>query len=89
MKQQLLLKTCSKSTRLNRYVYVLYMVLAFYLAVKGNFVWAFTNLGIALVFGPFNTMEKWQHKPLYQKAWLLVHMAIVLAGMLFLYFQKH
>ena len=88
MKQELTLKTCSQSTRFNRYGYGLYMILVIYLAIKGDYVWAFTNLGVALVFDPFDTTVKWQHRPIYQKAWLLVHVAIMLAGLVFLWFQK-
>jgi len=65
------------------------MLLVIYLFIKGDYGWAFTNLGVALVFEPFDTTVNWQNRPLYQKAWLLVHVAIMLAGLIFLYFQKH
>ena len=89
MKQEPTFKTCSQTTRVNRYDYGFYMVLVIYLAIKGNYDWAITNLGVALVFDPFETTVKWQHRPLYQRAWLLTHVAIMLAGLLFLWFQKH
>ena len=89
MKQELSLKTCSKSTRINRYAYALYMVLVIFLAIKGDYEWAFINLGVALVFDPFDTSVKWQNRPFYQKAWLLVHVLVMLALMIILYFHKH
>lgn len=89
MKQELTVKSCSQSTRINRYAYALYMVLVIYLAIKGDYEWAFINLGVALVFDPFDTTVKWQHRPFYQKAWLLVHVSVMFAGLIYLYFQKH
>ncbi len=89
MKQEVMSEKCSKSTRFNRYAYGLYIVLFSYLLIKGDYEWAFINLGVALVFDPFDTKEKWQYRPFYQKAWMLVHVAIMLAGLIFLYFQKH
>jgi hypothetical protein len=89
MKQELISKTCSKSTRINRYAYCLYILLVIYFAIKGDYEWAFINLGVALVFDPFDTTVKWQYRKFYQKAWLLAHVAIMLAGMIYLYFQKH
>ena len=89
MKQELVLKNCSKSTRIIRVAYSLYMILVIYSFVKGDYVWAFTNLGIALVFDPFDSTVKWQHRPLHQKAWLLSHVALMLTGLIYLYFHKH
>lgn len=89
MKQELTLKNCNRSNGINRYTYAIYMVLVIYLFIKGDYVWAFTNLGVALLFDPFDTNVKWQHRPFYQKAWLLVHVALMLAGLIYLYFQKH
>ena len=89
MKWEVTLTTCSQSTRINRYAYGLYMILVIYLAIKGDYAGAFVNLGVALVFDPFGTTVKWHHRPLSQKAWLLVHVAITLVGLIYLYFQKH
>ncbi len=89
MKYKLTVKNCSHSTQLNRYAYGLYMILAIYFIIEGDYAWAFTNLGVALVFDPFDTTVKWQHRPLYQKSWLFVHAAVMLAGLIYLCFQKH
>ncbi len=86
MKQEPAVKTTSKFTPFNRYAYVLYMVLVIYLVIKGDYEWAFTNLGIALVFDPFDTTVKWQQRPMYQKAWLVVHVALTFAGLFFIIF---
>ena len=89
MKQELIHKNCAKSARVNRVACTLYMILVIYSFIKVDYVWAFTNLGIALVFDPFDTTVKWQHRPLYQKPWLLIHVALMLTGLMYLYFHKH
>jgi hypothetical protein len=35
--------------------------------------------GIALAFDPFDQAQPWQDRPMWQKAWLIVHLAIVAA----------
>jgi hypothetical protein len=60
------------------------MVLVLYLFIKGDYEWAFTNMGIALVFDPFNPAVKWQQRPLYQRIWLLVHLTITFAGLIYI-----
>lgn len=89
MKQELKTETTPKFLPFNRYAYVLYMVLVIYLVIKGDYEWAFANLGIALVFDPFDTTVKWQQRPMYQKVWLLVHLALTFAGLIFIIFFNH
>ena len=89
MKRESILKTCTTSTRFNRYAYALYIILFIYLFVKGDYTWAFLNLGVALVFDPFDTAVRWQQRPLYQKAWLFIHVAVMFAGLTYIYMQKH
>lgn len=40
---------------------------------------ATASLGIALAFDPFNTEQKWNDRPKWQKAVLLIHLALVAA----------
>jgi hypothetical protein len=84
MKQELTTKCDKQSVQANRFVYILYLVLVAYLLCKGDIEWAITNLGIALVFDPFDAKVKWQKRPMYQKVWLIVHLILTLAGFLYL-----
>ena len=77
-----------KYTPFNRMAYGLYVVLVIYLFIKGDYEWAFTNLGIALVFDPFDPNVKWQQRPMYQKVWLLVHLTLVVVGLFYIIFFK-
>ena len=35
--------------------------------------------GIALAFDPFDQAQPWKERPVWQKVWLLVHLALVAA----------
>jgi hypothetical protein len=45
---------------------------------------AMSNFGLALIFDPFDQKVRWNNRPLYQRVWLFVHLAVVfvLLGML-------
>lgn len=42
-----------------------------------------TNLGIALVFDPFNHQISWNNRPKWQRVWLIMHVAIALTVLIF------
>lgn len=66
------------STGINRWLYGAFVVFCIYFLIRGNLVDAASNLGIALIFDPFNPSVKWQDRKLYQRVWLLVHIAFVI-----------
>ncbi|CAN5410486.1 hypothetical protein BH10BAC2_BH10BAC2_42040 [soil metagenome] len=88
MKQAITAKNIAKSNKINRYAYVLYMILVVYQLCKGDYDWAATNMGIALVFDPFDASVKWQDRPRYQRAWLTVHVAVMLTGFVYIFLLK-
>ena len=47
-----------------------------------------TQFGIALVFDPFDQAIKWSDRPLYQRIWLLVHVAILFVVAFWFFFVK-
>lgn len=65
------------TTQFNRVMYGLFIALSIYYVFKNEWMTAASNLGIALLFDPFNQKIKWQQRPLYQRVWLLVHVSIV------------
>lgn len=87
MKQNLTAKQYAQSNRINRNMYGLFFLLVIYLLAKGDVEWATANLGIALAFDPFDSTVRWQQRKLYQKVWLLVHLALTLIGFLYLLFK--
>lgn len=58
MKQVITSKQRIHSNRINRVGYGLFLALVAYLLVKGDYEMAVTNLGIAMVFDPFDASVK-------------------------------
>jgi hypothetical protein len=50
----------------------------YHLVVAHSFSDAMSCLGIALIFDPFDNSVKWGNRPVYQRAWLVVHVILVL-----------
>ncbi|MEY4315944.1 MAG: hypothetical protein RI977_1321 [Bacteroidota bacterium] len=67
-------------TPFNKFLYVGFLALGLYQAlVNKDYLQAASQLGIALAFDPFNPEESWTVRPTWQKAVLIVHLAIVAA----------
>jgi|APGre2960657404_1045060.scaffolds.fasta_scaffold257806_2 hypothetical protein len=64
--------------------YVLFIVLAIYhLLINKNLIDCAMNLGIALVFDPFDQNVSWNNRPKWQRTWLIVHVLIALSVLIF------
>lgn len=67
-------------TTFNKYLYIGFVMLGFYQAIANHdFILAASSLGIGLAFDPFNPEQKWNERPIWQKAVLIVHLALVAA----------
>jgi hypothetical protein len=67
-------------TPFNKYLYIGFLLLGIYQASIGkDYLQAASQLGIALAFDPFNTEQPWSERPTWQKATLIVHLALVAA----------
>ncbi len=61
----------------NKILYVSFVLLACYYSLFSNqYGEAAMNLGIALAFDPFDQNKTWKERPFWQKAWLILHLAI-------------
>lgn len=66
--------------KFNRIAYGLSILLAFYfLFISKDVSQAAGTLGIALIFDPFDQNVSFGKRPVYQKAWLIIHLVSVLA----------
>ena len=74
-----IIKTGKQDTSLtvNRLLYSGFLLLCLYFLVKGDITDAASNLGIALIFDPF-APTTWQERKNWQKAWLFVHVTLVI-----------
>lgn len=62
---------------LQRILYAGFLIMCCYYLYRGETVTAGSNLGIGLIFDPFNGIE-WQQRKGWQKAWLVVHLVLTL-----------
>jgi len=73
-------ETKDSSLIYNRVLYALFVFLMIYrVFIKEDYLDAASSLGIALIFDPFNQETPWNQKPIWQKAWLLVHLSLTAA----------
>jgi hypothetical protein len=77
------------NTFINRLGYSMFLLLGIYQVLWGNHCGqGIANLGIAMIFDPFNPQQPWQQRPLYQRIWLLLHVGIVICGFIYLISTK-
>ena len=67
-------------TAFNKYLYIGFVVLGFYQAIANHdYIQAASSLRIGMAFDPFNPEQKWNERPFWHKAVLIVHLALVAA----------
>lgn len=65
---------------LNKFLYLGFLFLGLFQAFfTKDYMQSAASLGIALAFDPFNTEQKWNDRPRWQKAVLIIHLALVAA----------
>ena len=68
-------------TPFNKFLYAGFLALGLYQALLNkDYIQAASSMGIGLAFDPFDTEQKWTDRPTWQKAVLIIHLALV-AGM--------
>jgi len=68
----------SRSMTINRFMYGAFVLLGLYnLILRRDPADAMSNFGIALIFDPFDQQLSWVSRPIYQRAWLVVHVILV------------
>lgn len=67
-------------TPFNKFLYAGFLALGFFQTLMNqDYMQAATAMGIALAFDPFNTEQKWNDRPTWQKAVLILHLVVVAA----------
>ena len=67
-------------TPFNKFLYIGFLLLGLYQAIfSKDYIQAASSLGIGLAFDPFDTEQKWNDRPTWQKAVLIIHLALVAA----------
>ena len=67
-------------TPFNKFLYVGFLALGLYQAlINKDYIQAASSMGIGLAFDPFDTEQKWTDRPTWQKAIMIIHLALVAA----------
>ncbi len=67
-------------TPFNKYLYIGFILLGMYQTfVTKEYLQAASSLGIGLAFDPFDQEQKWNERPIWQKAILIAQLAAVAA----------
>ena len=67
-------------TPFNKFLYFGFLALGLYQAFfNKDYLQAAASLGIGMAFDPFNPEQKWNDRPAWQKAVLIIHLALVAA----------
>lgn len=67
-------------TPFSRFLYIGFVGLGLFQAFYSkDYLQAAASLGIAMAFDPFDQKQKWSDRPTWQKAVLLIHLALVAA----------
>jgi hypothetical protein len=67
-----------RSIKINRAMYGAFILLSLYFLLIGAYENSATNLGIALIFDPFDQSVRWDHRPRWQRVWLMAHLGTML-----------
>ena len=68
------------NTPFNKFLYLGFLFLGLFQAIiTKDYMQSAASLGIALAFDPFNSEQKWNERPLWQKAVLILHLGLVAA----------
>lgn len=63
---------------INKFLYIGFLLLGLFQAiVSKDYMQAAASLGIGMAFDPFNPEQKWNDRPTWQKAVLIIHLALV------------
>ena len=65
-------------TPFNKFLYIGFLLLGLFQAFfSKDYMQAASSLGIGLAFDPFDTEQKWNERPTWQKVVLFAHLALV------------
>lgn len=65
-------------THYNKVLYIAFILIGiYYFVASKDYVETASTLGIGLIFDPFNSDQKWNDRPFWQKAVLIIHLAVV------------
>jgi hypothetical protein len=74
------IKQIQMNAPFSKFLYIGFLLLGLYQAIfPKDYIQAAASLGIGLAFDPFSPEQKWNDRPTWQKAVLIIHLALVAA----------
>ena len=68
------------NTKINKFLYIGVLLLGLFQAFfSKDYMQAAASLGIGMAFDPFDQEQKWNDRPTWQKAVLIIHLGLVAA----------
>ena len=68
------------NTKINKLLYIGFLLLGLFQAFfSKDYMQAAASLGIGMAFDPFDQEQKWNDRPTWQKAVLIIHLGLVAA----------
>ena len=68
------------SKNVNKWLFAGFVLFGMYhILVNRDYSDAAINFGIALAFDPFDQAQPWKERPMWQRAWLIIHLGIIAA----------
>ena len=65
-------------TPFNKFLYTGFLLLGLFQAIfSKDYIQAASSMGIGLAFDPFDQNQTWKDRPMWQKAVLIIHLAVV------------
>lgn len=66
------------NTKINKFLYIGFLLLGLFQAFfSKDYMQAAASLGIGMAFDPFDPEQKWNDRPNWQKAVLIIHLGLV------------
>jgi len=81
-------KTKSQNTRFQKTAYAVFVLAGIYFLIRKDYGNAVIFFGLVPIFDPFDAKIPFTKRPLYQKIWLMVHVAITLFSITLLIINK-
>ena len=67
-------------TSFNKFLYIGFVLVGLFHALfSKDYMQAASSFGIALAFDPFDPEQKWNERPTWQKAVIIIHLGLVAA----------
>jgi hypothetical protein len=68
------------NTKFNKILYIGFIIVGLFQAFfSKDYIQAASSIAIALIFDPFNQEQKWNDRPTWQKAILIIHLVLAAA----------